>query len=200
MDRTAASRRRLSAYFKRGRLWQSLAAGRGDGILTKATPDRPKVPEAIKLVSTGELPLDMRNLEVDDEGRLLVRDDESPLRFSFEFAGAPFQAEVTAGDAPLVKLTGDLGVLPYTIESPAARRWALRVIAASSRLSRGRLELDSDYAIRLRAAAPPPARRNPVTIVSTVTALLLDFRPCLELLSEVLKLGRARTSLRPALR
>lgn len=164
--------------------------------MKRATPARPKVPEAIKLVSTGEPPLDVRNLEVDDEGRLLVRDDDRPLRFSFEFAGAPFQAEVTTGDAPLVKVTGDLGILPYTIESPAARRWALRVIAASSQMRRGRLELESDHAIRLRAAAPPPARRNPVSIMSTVTALLLDFKPCLELLSEVLKLGPVRPALR----
>ena len=169
--------------------------------MTDARQSRRKVPGAVRLVSGQEQSLNVASLEVDKDGQLVVRDDDRPLRFSFEFAGAPFEAEVTAGDAPLVKLTADLGLLPYTIESPAARYWALRVIAASSRMKRGRLELDSNYAIRLRAEAPPPAQRTPVTILSTVTALLLDFKPCLELLSEVLKLGLARPATsRPALR
>jgi len=162
----------------------------------ETTPGPRKVPEAIRLVSTREPPLNVGKLGVDDEGRLLVRDGDRPLRFSFEFAGAPFQAEVTTGETPMVKVTGDLGVLPYTIESPAARRWALRVIAASGRMKRGRLELEANHAIRLRAEAAPPARRDPVTIISTVTALLLDFKPCLELLSEVLQFGPARPALR----
>ncbi len=169
--------------------------------MKEATPGQGDVTETIRLVSTQRLPLDVGNLEVDSEGRLLARDSDRPLRFSFEFIDAPFQVEVTTGEAALVKVTGDLGMLPYTIESPAARYWALRVIAASSGMKRGRLELDSNYAIRLRAEAPPPAQRTPVTILSTVTALLLDFKPCLELLSEVLKLGLARPATpRPALR
>ena len=157
-----------------------------------ATPGRRNVPEAVKLVSDRNLSFDAGNLEVDKDGRLRPRDGDKPLRFRFEFAGALFEVVVTTGEAPLVQVTGELGLLPYTIESPAARRWALRVIAASSQMRRGRLELDPSYAIRLRAAAPPPAQRNPVTILSTVTALLLDFKPWLELLSEVLKLGPVR--------
>lgn len=166
-----------------------------------ATPGRRNVPEAINLVSARDMSFDAGNLEVDKDGRLRPRDGDKPLCFRFEFAGAPFEVVVTAGEAPLVQVTGDLGILPYTIESPAARRWALRVISASSQMRRGCLELDSSYAIRLRAAAPPPAQRNPVTIMSTVTALLLDFKPWLELLSEVLKLGPVRRPPpRPALR
>ncbi len=166
-----------------------------------ATPSRRKIPEAIRLASNQALSLDVGNVEVDNEGQLLVRESDRPLRFSFEFSGAPFEVEVTNSEAPMVKVTGDLGFLPYTIESPAARRWALRIIAASRGMRRGRLQLDPNHAIRLYAEAPPPARRNPVTILSTVTALLLDFKPCLELLSEVLKLGPARRATpRPALR
>ncbi len=161
--------------------------------MTGATQSRRKVPGAIRRVSDQEQQsLNVASHEVDKDGQLVVQDDDRPLRFSFEFAGAPFEAVVTAGDAPLVKLTADLGLLPYTIESPAARHWALRVIAASKRLRRGRLEIDPDYAIRLRAEAPPPGRRNPVTILSTVTALLLDVKPCLELMGDVLKLGPKR--------
>jgi hypothetical protein len=144
------------------------------------------IPDTVKLVSEQTLPLEVGTLAVDREGRLVPRDPGTPLHFSFVYAEVPFAAEVTTGPASLLRLTADLGALPYTVECAASRRWVLRLIAASSAQKRGQLELTRAKQIRLCAEAVPPAPRNPVSVMATVAALLLDFKPALTLLGELL--------------
>ncbi|MDH3595190.1 MAG: hypothetical protein OEU09_01890 [Rhodospirillales bacterium] len=144
------------------------------------------IPDAIRLVGEQALPLQVGTVAVTREGRLVPHDHDVPLCFGFVYAGVPFAAEVTAGPTPLVRLTADLGALPYTIECAAARRWILRLIAASGAGKRGRLELTPAKEIRFRAEAVPPAPRTPVSVMATVAALLLEWKPCLALLGELL--------------
>jgi hypothetical protein len=160
-------------------------------LTDKANKKADAMARTVKLV-TRELPLEIGAVQVDDEGRLTARDRDAPLRFRFVYAEVPFAAEVSTGQTPLVRLAADFGALPYTIESPAARRWTLRLIQASAARKRGRLELTRDKEIRLRAEAVPPAPYTPVSIMATVTALLLDFKPMLELLGELLAAGLPR--------
>lgn len=105
--------------------------------------------------------------------------------FGFEFIGLRFQAEVVPGDSPLVRLKAELGPLPYTIEAPRQRHWMLRIIAASKHLERGSLAIGEDGIVRLSAETAPTSDTGPVGVLAAVTALLLDFKPHLEVLADL---------------
>ena len=112
--------------------------------------------------------------------------------FHFEFVGLLFEAEVVPGAAPLVRLKADLGPLPYTIEAPQQRRWMLRIVAASKRLKRGTLAIGEDGMVRLNAETAPAADGGPVGVLAAVTALLLDFKPHLEIVADMMAAFPAR--------
>ncbi|MDH3472529.1 MAG: hypothetical protein OEM59_02460 [Rhodospirillales bacterium] len=123
-----------------------------------------------------------------------------PYAFGFEYAGLPFRAEAVAGAQPLVRLTADLGRLPYSVEGPELRRGLLRLIAASQDLERGRLFLDQNSMIRLQAQTAPPgcSAGDPVSVIATAVALLLDFKPYLDLMAVLLSHHERRTPRRGA--
>ena len=112
--------------------------------------------------------------------------------FHFQFAGLPFQAEVVPGASPLVRLKADLGPLPYTIEAPQQRHWMLRIVAASKRLKRGTLAIGEDGMVRLSAETAPASEGGPVAVLAAVTALLLDFKPHLEVVADMMAAFPAR--------
>lgn len=117
--------------------------------------------------------------------------------FGIEFIGLPFQVEVVPGAAPLVRLKADLGPLPYTIEAPQQRHWMLRIVAASKRLKRGTLAIGEDGMVRLSAEAAPAAEGGPIGVLSAVIALLLDFKPHLEVLADMMAAFPARRRQNP---
>ncbi len=112
--------------------------------------------------------------------------------FGFEFIGLPFQAEVVPGAAPLVRLKAELGPLPYTIEAPHQRHWMLRIVAFSKHLKRGSLTIGADGMVRLSAETAPAADGGPIGVLAAVTALLLDFKPHLEVLADIMTAFPAR--------
>jgi len=66
----------------------------------------------------GRLPLDLRSVRVDEDGRLLARRRQRPLRFSFAWQGlrvagrCDANRQATDGPASL-RLAAELGRLPY---------------------------------------------------------------------------------------
>jgi len=112
--------------------------------------------------------------------------------FQFEFAGLPFQAEIVPGASPLVRLKADLGPLPFTVEAPQQRRWMLRIVAASKRLKRGTLAIGEDGIVRLNAETAPATEGGAVGVLAAVTTLLLDFKPHLEIVADMMAAFPAR--------
>ncbi len=129
--------------------------------------------------------VDITQLELDADGRLQIRDPDTPSRFRFHFQGLPYHVEVLPGAPQRVRLAANLGVIPYTAESPLGRRYCQRAIHAAGRLPNGRLFLDSDH-IRLEAETLAPEAEATAGVFAAIAALLLEFLPYLHFLAEVL--------------
>ncbi len=131
-------------------------------------------------------PLKVGEIWVDERGRIRPRDDAAPLRLGFAYRGVEYRAEVETASDPLVRLSAELGKLPYSMEIGEGRRLIRRILRESARAPHGRIGLSEDDDIRLEAAATPPAPLTPASLMATLTALLFDFQPYLDLLGRVL--------------
>ncbi len=131
-------------------------------------------------------PLHVGDIRVDERGRIRPRDSELPLRLAFAYRGVEYHAEVETASEPQVQLTAELGKLPYTMEIGEGRRLIRRILDESARTSHGRINLSEDDDLRLEAVSTPPEPFTPVSLMATLTALLFDFQPYLDLLGRVL--------------
>ena len=122
----------------------------------------------------------------DRSGQLVKRQDGGPLRFNFEYRDAPYEVVVQTDPDTRVCLTGLFGVLPYTAECSEIRPLLLKLIEGSKKFTRGRLSVNADMQIELKAEASPPSPCAPESIMATVIALLVEFRPCVALLKDLL--------------
>jgi hypothetical protein len=135
--------------------------------LIKLITEETQVPECESPVAAQEATLDASQRTPQGAPRAAAL---GPYAFGFEYAGLPFRAEAVAGAQPLVRLTADLGRLPYSIEGPELRRGLLRLIAASQDLERGRLFLDQNSMIRLQAQTGRTSSSWPSSCTATSTA------------------------------
>jgi len=131
-------------------------------------------------------PLDLGDFELDDEGRLRPRADGSPISFGFSYRGVDFIAEVAAGTTPKVCLRAELGKLPYRATPGGCRERTRRVAEATAALPRGQINIGADQDMQLSAEAAAPAPLTPAGLMSALVALLLDFKPYIDLLHEVM--------------
>ncbi len=141
---------------------------------------------AVAWVAGGCFPLNVGEIWVDERGRIRPRDDAAPLRLGFAYRGVEYRAEVDTASEPQVRLTAELGKLPYSMEIGEGRRLIRRILHQSARAPHGRIGLSEDDDIRLEAAATPPVPLTPASLMATLTALLFDFQPYLDLLGRVL--------------
>lgn len=137
-------------------------------------------------VAGRRFPLEVGEFWVDERGRIRSRDDAAPLHLSFAYRGVEYRAEVETASEPRVRLTAELGKLPYSMEIGEGRRLIRCILHESARAPHGRIDLSEDDDIRLEAASTPPAPFTPASLMATLTALLFDFQPYLDLLGQVL--------------
>lgn len=137
-------------------------------------------------VAGRRFPLEVGEIWIDERGRIRSRDDAAPLRLGFAYRGVEYRAEVETASEPRVRLTAELGKLPYSMEIGEGRRLIRCILHESARAPHGRIDLSEDDDIRLEAASTPPAPFTPASLMATLTALLFDFQPYLELLGQVL--------------
>lgn len=166
-----------------------------------SSPSQPAGAETLRLAlllaREEALPLEVGRLAWSGDGSLSLRagDASVPVRFSFLFRGLPFSVEIFGGAVPRVALSGELGKLPFTAEDPHDRRLLKRIAAATERLPRGALRISAQQDLQLQAEAPVPERPTPARVIATVTALLLDLLPFLDLAEEALA-RRSRSPVR----
>lgn len=146
-------------------------------------------------VAGHSFPLKVGDIRVDERGRIRPRDSTAPLRLGFAYRGVEYHAEVETAPEPRVRLTAELGKLPYSMEIGEGRRLIRRILDQSALTPHGHIELSEDHDLRLEAVSTPPEPFTPASLMATLTALLLDFRPYLELLGRVLDdARRAKTA------
>lgn len=146
---------------------------------------------SIKLLKDANFPIEVGRIEVDSEGFLRARDSDQPLTFRFSFRGFDVDVLVESGDEGPVHLKAMIGLLPFTAESGHGRRVVRRLFAAVDRLNRGRLVLSQSGEITIEASIMPPKPRTPISIMASIATLLLEAKPYIELLGEVLPGARA---------
>jgi hypothetical protein len=108
------------------------------------------------------------------------------LKFRFCFMEVPFAAETERRQGrPVLTLTGNLGVLPFSIESARRRRRLRKVLAYARRASGLRWEVTPEHHIRASGEADLGLPLTPTAIIAGATTLLLRSRPYLELIVAV---------------
>ncbi len=142
--------------------------------------------ETVKTLSEHELPLEVGIFEVGEDGAVRPRPDGAPLSLAFRYLGIAFEARIEIAGEPRLRLTAKLGVLPFTAEAPWNRYFVSRLIAKAGQLPRARLALREGNEICIDADMTPPEPRTPAAIMATITALLLEMRPYLEVLRTAL--------------
>ena len=140
----------------------------------------------IELVGRPEGPPRIGEFVIDDQGRLRARTDGAPLAFGFSYRGVDFITEVQTGEDARIRLSAELGKLPYRAEAGERRDLSRRIVDATHRLPHGRLSLSIDQDVLLTAEMPAPSPLTPASLMAALTAALLDFRPYIDLLSEVM--------------
>jgi hypothetical protein len=146
-------------------------------------------------VAGRSFPLKVGEIRVDERGRIRPRDSTAPLRLGFAYRGVEYHAEVETASEPRVRLTAELGKLPYSMEIGEGRLLIRRILDASARPPHGRIGLSEDDDIRLEAVSTPPEPFTPASLMATLTALLFDFQPYLDLVGRVLDdARRAKTA------
>jgi hypothetical protein len=153
-------------------------AGGGSGAAPHA--DLPTVFDTFGQPLDG--PIEVGHLSVSPAGQVATYPFPYTVAFDFVFHGVPFHAELpNKADAPLT-LSAVLGILPYSAETVTGRRATLDILRLA-KPARGEITLETGGRIHARFSAPVPRPRTPVTVVATVSCLLLDVRPYLDLLA-----------------
>ncbi|CUW37284.1 conserved protein of unknown function [Magnetospirillum sp. XM-1] len=129
------------------------------------------------------LPLDIDAVLEGAEAPPLALGD-GPVAFDFGFRFVRFAGRLEqAGSSVLLKLVGDLGPMPFSAESPAARAGLARIVDAgnavlgggSFRINQGRILLGGELSV------PTPV--SAVRLVSAVIRFLAPAVPYMELIA-----------------
>lgn len=126
-------------------------------------------------------PLEVGDLDLHPEGNIYPRPGDLPMVFQFVYEGIHFDAELSADREGPLTLTANLGVLPYSAETPCGRQ-AILTLLREGAPAYGKLELDRDGRVRITLSAATQRPRTPVFIMATITALLIDARPYIQVM------------------
>jgi hypothetical protein len=108
---------------------------------------------------------------------------DGPLCFRFCFKEVPFTGRIEQRpDGAALTLTGDLGTLPFSAESPRRRRRLRMVLAAARRAPGMRWEITGDHHISVAGETLLALPLTPVAVIAAATGLLLRSRLFLELI------------------
>ena len=124
--------------------------------------------------------------------RLTIKEEEllevktGPLRFYFITMDFIFAARVDLQtNSGFLRITGDLGILPYSAQSPVLRRCLLTVIRQEKLMRHCRLQVrEKNHVIIIGNIQFKGTRRQ--SIITALLRLLIDCRPHLSLFREYL--------------
>ena len=148
------------------------------------------LPQAIDVLTGQAVPFPLKALAVDASGRI-ARREHGEVVFSFAVVGTEFRACARSADARAgaggvqIAVEADLARLPFSAESPDARR-ELQRLAAESRLAQGRLVLVDQRQLSLSTRIDVPAPASPVDVIAGLVAMVLELRPYLTRIAALL--------------
>ena len=153
-------------------------------MLCKDVDDRTRA--AIEVLASEDQPLELDSLAADDQGMLCRSRAAKVLSFHFRFAGIAFDAMAAKADG-LTRLlvSAPLGPLPYTVESPAARRFLMETMRTPQQDGFGRLVMDHQGKIRLEAVLETDRTMCPAVLLGMAGLFAHRALPVLSLLTKM---------------
>jgi hypothetical protein len=148
--------------------------------------------DIIALVAAGNSSIRASDYALDEDGRLRVRKDASPIHFCFAYRGVDFDALMDTAPEADISLSAELGKVPYSMETGAGRHLTRRIVEATAGLPGGRIDVSASQDMSIVATARPPLPLTPASIMATITALLLDLGPYIDLLRGVVEAANGR--------
>lgn len=115
-----------------------------------------------------------------------------PATFGFRCYGVGFEAAMVrdADDAARLVVTGDLGTMPFSAESPVARRYMHAVVDAGSELPYATITLSKTQSIAVRGSMTFPRRPSPALVAAGTAAIVIAARPVIDLVAACRAIGR----------
>lgn len=125
----------------------------------------------------------------------VTRSIRQSISFSFQFEGATFAARgERAADSLEVMLDADLGPVPYSAEAPAVRRAIHDFVDSSPAATGARLVIAKDQTLRIQGRFLVTPSVSMLSLLTELTALLLQIGPWMRRLAELLTVPSPRTS------
>ena len=106
----------------------------------------------------------------------------APLRFSFDWHGAKFTAQVTSDDGKrhVLCLQGDVAALPFTAENPSARATLINLLAQLSDDLASRFYISQQQRILCHGKMILTEPLNRATVIGGAATFLLALKPQLD--------------------
>ncbi|MGB0669902.1 MAG: hypothetical protein ACPGNT_00260 [Rhodospirillales bacterium] len=120
--------------------------------------------------------------------RHLLKGADAPINFNFSYLGFLFAVRAEKGEdgkASELRFHAYLGNLPYTAEKGANRVNAMAIIRAAVRSRGGRFRFTQQQKILMMATLEIKEDLTPEVLVGTITRLILEVKPYLEMLAMV---------------
>lgn len=141
----------------------------------------------LPMLATSTLPPGVDHMHIEDDGTIRLGRGGELVEFGFKFMDVPFSAttrQVQSG--PVVQISGEIAPLPYSAEGQVIRRSVMAIIDASQESLHSRLAISKHKTILCVGKAPYTIPATPIDLISAATSVLLEVRPFLLLLAEIL--------------
>ncbi len=132
-------------------------------------------------------PADMNELDVLDDGSVVLNRERANVAFGFRACGLPFSAETRLTDhGPLLQIAANIGGDPYTAEGVEMRE-AVHAVIRSSHTSRScRLMVSKQKRIYCVGKAHLNESWTPTALLTVAAELVLEARPYLMVLRDIM--------------
>jgi hypothetical protein len=143
--------------------------------------------KAIPLLSAQRIPEEQSRLLVNNAGLLRIGRLDRQIEFAFRLLGLRFTANTRPAESGTVlQLAAEVGPVPYSAEGVGIRRAALTIIETSQVLPEARLVISRSRWIYVIGKASLPNAWTAADAISASARLVLQVKPYLAMLLEVL--------------
>lgn len=149
------------------------------------------------MLAKNMLPAEVSHLRIDDAGKVRMGRSGGLVEFQFSYMDVRFSAntrQIQSG--PIVQISGEVGPLPYSAEGIEVRRSTMAIIDASQSLDHTRLAISKFKTILCVGRGPIQENWGPVDLIAAAAGVILEIRPYLQILAEILPAWPNRSATR----
>lgn len=149
--------------------------------------------EALPFLTKQTVPPEVDNLRIEADGTVRLGRAGEVVEFGFTYLNRRFTASTRMiQSGPILQISADIAPVPYSAEGIETRRAAIAIISSSQGLRHARLVITKSKQICCIGKIPVKQPWTPVDLISAATRIILEIRPYLQALMEVLPPPRQR--------